>query len=401
VGARVTFEPRQLSVEPGGPGVLQVRVENTGQVVDQFAIDVVGDAAGWAVVEPPAITLLPGREGTAMIRILPPRDPRITSGERPLGIRVQSHEDPQGSVVEEGTISLGAFSDTGAELLPRNSRGHRRAKHEVAVDNRGNAPLQTTITATDPDNLLAFKVQPPVVIVPPGTAGFSRLRVRARKSFWSGPPRQHPFQVQVQPQGQAPIALEGAMIQEGLLAGWVLPVLGGALGLLVLLVGAWFLLLKPAIDSTAKAAVEKPLAQQSAAIADLQNKAAAGGGGGGGGAQASPSPGGGGAAVDNPLGKSTSKRLTQTANSYPVPDKATYSVTDVVFENPNAEKGTIQLRRNNDILLSVNLDNFRDLDYHFVAPLTFGPKEVVQATFNCSTGCGTSAVFLNGYQKGP
>jgi hypothetical protein len=180
----------------------------------------------------------------------------------------------------------------------------------------------------------------------------------------------------------------------------MLPVLGGALGLLVLLVAGWFLLLKPAIDSTAKAAVEKPLAQQSAAIADLQNKAAAGGGGGGG-AQASPSPGGGGAAVDNPLGKSTSKRLTQTANSYPVPDKATYSVTDVVFENPNAEKGTIQLRRNNDILLSVNLDNFRDLDYHFVAPLTFGPKEVVQATFNCSTGCGTSAVFLNGYQKGP
>lgn len=404
VGASVTLDPRQVSVDPGGAATVQVKVQNTGDVVDEFVIDVLGEAGPWSTVVPNTLRLLPGREETASVRIMPPRDAHTAAGERPLGVRVQSHEDPHGSVVEEATLAVGVFSETTAELLPRNSRAHRRARHEVAVDNKGNAPLQAEIAASDPDNLLSFAVSPSPVTVAPGTAGFARVRVRARKSFWTGPPKQRPFQVRVQPMGQAPIPLEGAMIQEGLLAGWVLPAAAAVTAIAVLAAAGWFLLLKPAVQSAAKDAVAQPLAQQSAAVANLQKQQASGGGGGGG---ASPSPSasagaGTGAPGDSPLGKSFSKRLTPGAASYPVPDKATLSITDVFFENPTPEKGTLQLKRNNEVLLTVNLDNFRDLDYHFVAPLTFAAKETVQVNFACTpTPCANSAVFLNGYQKGP
>jgi hypothetical protein len=306
-------------------------------------------------------------------------------------------------VVEEGTISIGAFTDTAAELLPRNSRGHRGARHEVAVDNKGNAPLQVAITANDPDKLLAFKVVPEQLVVSPGRAGFARVRVRSRRLFWTGPPRQHPFQVTVQPAGQAPIPLEGAFVQEGILAGWVLPALGAAAVLGIAAVALWFLVLKPAVQSAAKAAVAQPLAQQSSAIADLQKQA---GGGGGPSPPTTPgvSPGPGGGPPDNVLGKTFSKRLvpqSTASRTYDVPDKATLSVTDVIFENPSAEKGTITLRRGGDILLVVNLDNFRDLDYHFVAPLTFNAKDKLEVVFACSTSCNNAAVLINGYQKGP
>jgi hypothetical protein len=400
VGASVTFEPKQITVEPGAAATIHVKVQNTGQVVDQFLIDVVGDAAPWAKAEPPTLSLLPGREGTAVITIVPPRDARTGAGERPLGIRVQSHEDPEGSVVEEGTISLGAFAETTAELLPRNSRGHRRARHEVAVDNRGNAPLQVSITAGDPDKLLAFRVVPEQLVVAPGNAGFAHVRVRARKLFWTGPPRQAPFHVVVQPAGQAPITVEGAFVQAGILAGWVLPALGAAAALALVAAGLWFLVLKPAVQSAAKAAVAQPLAEQSSAIADIKKQ----GGGttppGGGTATpgATPGPGGG----DGPLGKPFNKRLVlgTTSSTYEVPDKATLSVTDMIFQNPLAQKGTLTVKRNGDTLLVVSLENFRDLDYHFVAPLTFNAKDKLVVDFNCGAGCN-AAVFVNGYQKGP
>jgi hypothetical protein len=399
VGASVTFEPRQVTVEPGAAATIHVKVQNTGQVVDQFLIDVVGDAGPWAKAEPPSLSLLPDREGTTVITIVPPRDARTGAGERPLGIRVQSHEDPEGSVVEEGTISVGAFSETTAELLPRNSRGHRRARHEVAVDNRGNAALQVSITAADPDKLLAFKVVPEQLVVAPGNAGFAHVRVRARKLFWTGPPRQAPFHVVVQPAGQPPITVEGAFVQAGILAGWVLPALGALAAVALVAAGLWFLVLKPAVQSAAKAAVAQPLAEQSSAIADIKKQGGGTSPPGSGTATpgATPGPGGG----DNQLGKSFNKRLVPgTGSTYEVPDKATLSVTDMIFENPNAEKGILRIKRNNDILLVVNLDNFRDLDYHFVAPLTFNAKDKLVIEFQCGS-CGNAAVFVNGYQKGP
>jgi hypothetical protein len=396
VGASVTFEPRQVAVEPGAAATVHVKVQNTGQVVDQFLIDVVGDAGPWAKAEPPTLSLLPGREGTTVITIVPPRDARTGAGERPLGIRVQSHEDPEGSVVEEGTISVGAFSETTAELLPRNSRGHRRARHEVAVDNRGNAPLPVSITAGDPDKLLAFKVVPEQLVVAPGNAGFAHVRVRARKLFWTGPPRQAPFHVVVQPAGQAPITLEGAFVQAGILAGWVLPALGAAAALALVAAGLWFLVLKPAVQSAAKAAVAQPLAEQSSAIADIKKQGSGPPGGTGATPGATPGPGG-----DNALGKPFNKRLTTTSTTFEVPDKQTLSVTDMIFENPSAQKGTLTIRKNTEVLLVVNLDNFRDLDYHFVAPLTFNAKDKLTVEFNCGGGCGSAAVFVNGYLKGP
>jgi hypothetical protein len=37
-----------VTVEPGGEASAEVRVRNTGTVVDQFACNVLGDASAWA-----------------------------------------------------------------------------------------------------------------------------------------------------------------------------------------------------------------------------------------------------------------------------------------------------------------------------------------------------------------
>src|SRR5215472_479562 len=288
MSAVAVLQERTVSVEPGGEAVVRIRVRNTGRVVDQFALQVLGDPAAWAAVDPPALSLFPDTEETATIRFQPPRASSVAAGERPFGVRVVSREDPQAVAVEEGSVVVGFFRETSVDLVPRNSRGSYSASHEVAVDNNGNVPVEVFVRGTDPDAALRFRSRPPGLTIGAGRAGFVRVRVTARSLFLSGPPRSHPFQLQVGSAEQPPITVDGSMVQSPLVSRLVRNV---AVVAALAVVGAlllWVFGVKPAAESAARATVASPLAQQSSAIAALQHQVSAGGGGG-----QTPKPGGG------------------------------------------------------------------------------------------------------------
>lgn len=258
-------------------------------MVDQFAIQVLGDAAVCAVVEPPSLSLFPGAEQTVTVRLRPPRASAVAAGQMPFGIRVVSHED-QGAVVEEGTLSIEAFRQTTAELVPRKLACSRSATHELAVDNNGNVSIEVLVSGSDPDAALSFGFRPPGLAVAPGRAGFVRVRVSPRRTFLTGPPRSLPFQLQVASTGEPPIPVDGSMVQGPLLSRAMRNATLGALAVAAAATLLWFLALEPGIESTAKDAVAAPLARQSAAIAQLQKQAPPGGTGQSGSRGASPSP---------------------------------------------------------------------------------------------------------------
>jgi hypothetical protein len=406
MGAGATLLERSVAVEPGGEATVRVRVHNTGQVVDQFALQVLGAAAEWATIEPPALSLFPGTDEVATVRFRPPRSSAVPAGAVPFGVRVVSHVDPAGAAVEEGTLTVGAFHQLAAELNPRNSRGSRSAVHELAIDNHGNAMVEVAVQGADPDAALGFSLRPTSQAISPGRAGFVRVRVTARRTFLSGQPQSHPFQLQVLPLGQPPVPVDGAMLQGPLVSRTVRNAAGLAALALVAGMLLWFLALKPGIESTARQAVAAPLAQQSAAIAQLQKGAGSGAGGGG----TSPAPavspaattggssGSGGGAAGTPF----ARRLDQSGggkNQYKVPAGTTLSLTDVVFQNPGADHGTVSLQRDGVTLLVENLDNFRDLDYHFVTPLTATANQTIQMTVQCPSGCPSVGITVNGSER--
>src|SRR5262249_24977898 len=97
-----------------------------------------------------------------------------------------------------------------------------------------------------------------------------------------------------------------------------------------------------------------------------------GGGGGPGGRRGRAGGRGGGDAASKPP---FSKRLQVSCGSscdtdFKVPDKKTLAVTDIVLGNPKNAKGTLTVRDNSTVLLVENLDNFRDLDFHFGTPIS-------------------------------
>ena len=395
MGATATLTTKAATVQPGGETSCEIRVRNSGTVVDQFTLEVLGDAAGWAIVEPSTLSLFPGAEAVARIRFKPPKVSSVPARTIPFAVRVRSREDARASMVEEGVVEVGAFNDTFAELIPRTSRGSINARAQLALDNRGNVRVNARLTAADPDRKLNFAISPPGLVAEPGTATFARVKLSPRQRFFLGPIKTLPYKVFVHQDGQAPLAVDGAMIQQGLLPAWLIPAVIGLIALGALLVILWLTFFQPAIKSTAVAAVASPAASLSAAA----SRAAAAGG---------AASSGGVASGSNPIkGDSFSDRISpNTPNPYDPGGQL--AITDLIFENPDANSGTLYFYRvpsggDRRLLLQLRLENFRDLDFHFVSPIVLDKTERLSLVCSPAASGATcnASVYLSGYLKKP
>ena len=423
VGATVTLAVPVVRVEPGQEASVELRLRNAGSVVDEFTLDVLGPAGAWATVEPPTVPLFPGAEGAAKVIFRPPRHATTEAGAITYGVRAESREDPAGSYVEEGTVEVGSFVEPYAELVPRTSRGSRGATHDLAVDNRGNVRLNATVDAADADRLLRFEVTPPSVVVEPGDAGFSKVKVSPVQRFWRGPSKTRPFQLQVTPEGYLPITLDGALLQEAVLPPWFMRAMLVLIAALIAALILWFLVLRPTIQSDIGEAIASPIAElrddTNAALAAAGLPTMATGADDGGPAASpsaapsptpevslepgvtpappTPSPAPVGPFIPG-LGNLVDGSLDGTATS--ISPTGTLFITDLVFSNPNGREGAIVLLRDGQPLLRLRLENFRDLDFHFVTPIVVASGQSLDLSLAC-TGSGTCdpAVYYSGYLR--
>jgi len=432
MGASASLSTSEVTVAPGAEASVDLKVRNTGTVVDQFTFSPIGTASGWIQVDPPQVSLFPGAEETVRVTFRPPRVSTTLAGPTPFAVKVGSREDPDGSTVEEGVVTVDPFDDRAVELNPRTNRGRRSAKYELALDNRGNTKVSGRFVGNDPDDNVTFDFDPPAVGAEPGTAAFTRLKVKPRKTFFRGQPQTRQFQILVEEDGKPPLAVDGAMLQEQILPPWLWKAVLAILAALLLLFVLYQTLLKPRIESTAKTAAQastedlenrvneaiKPVTGEtvpaSTAPANLTPPGVTGGGAetttgtgtGTGATTTTPTGTGTGTGTVSTLGNPIDFRLATTAapggsnsRSFQVPAGSTFSMTDIVLQNPNGDTGRLRILRDGDVLLETALENFRDLDYHFVSPFIFGENKNVTLQLTCLTAgggnadCGAAATF--------
>ncbi|MEY9893121.1 hypothetical protein ABIA31_006799 [Catenulispora sp. MAP5-51] len=274
MGVSVVFEGGSdaadaVEVVPGEEAVCVLRLENTGMVVDQILLDVLGAAAEWASVEPAQVNLLPGATEQVRVRFRPPRSAGLAPGDVAFGVRAMSTEDPEGSRIEEGTVKVGGFGDLAARLIPTNASGRRKARFRLVVENRGNRSERLRVEGMDPAVKLGFRIRPAVFVAAPGTATFVRLRAVPRKTFFKGTNRTLPFEAEVHSEQGDTAKAEGVMLEKQTLPEWVLPFLGISLAVAGVLLALWFAVLRPVVHSAATAS-------NAAASAAAQAKNAAG-----------------------------------------------------------------------------------------------------------------------------
>lgn len=428
-----------LTVEPGRETTCELSLSNTGTIVEQFSIMVLGDAAGWVRAEPPVVSMFPGAQQTVTLHFAPPRDHTTLAGELPFAIKVVPTNEPQESVTEEGAVTVGSFTDVGAELLPRNPTGRVIGRQRLAIDSRGNTPLPVAFSALDASDALRFAFRPPRITAAPGAAHFVRIGIKPRHRFWRGADQLKPYKVTVIAEGERPLVLDGQFKQRALIPKWVVALIG----LLILAVLAWYFILKPAVHDTAVNANKAALAAQQQQTNSLKSQVSTAQ------SQASSANNKANAAIAASTGKPTSttssttsttvKKPTTTTTAQPVTVAATpttipppvtsptdgrleavagpgataraqtvqiasgttLTVTDLIVQNVSGSAGTARIERLvpgqpvQDLLIE-NLSNLTDQEFTFNTPLVFTHDQQLQLRVDCAgdqTACDVGLLY--------
>ncbi|MFD9370382.1 hydrolytic protein [Streptomyces sp. NPDC060020] len=412
-----------VSVTPGGTASTSLTVRNDSDIVEAYRLEVVGDCAAWATVEPERVSLYPGTSETVTIRLAPPRSPQVRAGDVPLAVRVLPTEHPEAVRVPETTVHVEEFREVRAESAPKRRRGWLRGRYRLAVRNEGNCPVQLGFTPAQPGEELKFAFTPATQKLEPGESAEVGLRVRTGKPVWFGTPVTWPFtvdvaEVEVRDAGAAGaggreegaerpeaervrVPLDAEFVQIPIFPRWLLAVLAALLALLL----AWFLLVRPAVRSTAKEAAEavqkKPtpsadLNGQTPVTGDGKQPAGGGkgtqpgaGGTGTGTGTGTGSGGGGGgtggggqqssATIDLQTGAGQSKTGT-----YTVPAGKAFGITDIVVANFQGDEGVVTIDFGDRKITTIALETFRNQDYHWVTPISITESQTVTVQVTCA-----------------
>lgn len=378
MGATLTLSEQAITAVPGGTAVLTAWVMNTGAAVDEVVVSVEGDAASWAVVEPSSVVLFPGAQGEVAVTFRVPEGPRARPGPAPFAVRAVGSAD-QTATRAEGLIEVAAYAEASLSLRPEVLHGAKRASGSLIVENRGNARAELHLSGTGEH--LSVTVEPSLLLVGPGEVVSAIVTVTPDRSFLRGPGERLPFTVVAEGAEHPRISVAGTMAQRARLPQGGAGVLAGLLVLALLLPLAWFGALRPLVRREAEREVARA------------NPSAIGAGSGRPGA-GTPS-GVGGSPIDG--------RLFLTGpgqTSFTVPKDRTLRVTDIVLQNPAANTGLLRVKRGEDVLLEVGLENFRSQDFHFVTPITIPSEQKLVLEAQCTgaaagggTGCTPSALF--------
>ncbi len=423
MAATVSLSDETLEIVPGETGRCEIAIKNTGSLVDQFSISLVGAPKDWVTIEPPVVNLMPAASATAAVVFAPPRSSEVVAGTHAFGVRVGSREEPAASVVEEGSVEVAPFQEIVAELVPGKRRARRRTKFRLAVDNLGNSPTAVQISLEDPDDELALETATPTIVTEPGTATIVKIRAAPHRRFLRGQPKMLPFQVVTRAGGEEPVKVAGVVQQEQLIPKWLLPAIAACAVLVVAAIGFWYALLKPAVETVATEQTQEQVAkaetaaskataaaQQAGAAATVARQAAG---------LETPSPGSKPSAASSakptakpspapgkPSGTPAPKgplsfRIATNAKvvtdgsftdfKYTAPDKRSkVDIADLVLQNPRGDTGILRISIGEDVVLETGLANFRDLDYHYLEPLHANPGQPVVVSVNCAApGTGT------------
>jgi len=184
---------------------------------DSLGFEVLGEAATWSWVVPPAEPVSNG-EVVARVVTRPPKASSPVAGTSALRVRVRVKGDAGAEAEAEASLTIAPFADLHASLSPVVAEGRVVGDYELTVENRGNSP-STVAVSTDGDTTLSVQPGSQSFLAPAGQASRVKVRVRSRRRVLRGQPVVRRFQLNLRAGTNPPVRVAGELHQRAVLAG--------------------------------------------------------------------------------------------------------------------------------------------------------------------------------------
>jgi hypothetical protein len=354
VSVQAWFTHDDVDVEPGNTLTLSLTVQNLGEATETYSVVPAGLSASWTSVRRGNLTLFGGSLEVIDVEISPPLLPTTTAGPTSVAVRIIPTSTEDDAIVAEAIIGVQPFDDCRIVTLQPIQRSRRRATFEFMVENHGNSVASARLLLVDSTNRVDGGFDPPAVGVAPGATSLVRLKAHATGLKFRRHLRTLNFEVEAQRQGHANASAPLALVQPPTIpVGGIARVIGVAavLGAAAL---AWFGLVKPTIEDSARSEVDQRVAELAPTVDP-----------------ANPTPTTTDPAVVVDPGTDTGGEptffrlsvvpaLTETADeSASIPAGEQFDLTDLRIENPYNDGGVATLLINGEPAFVWSLQNIR------------------------------------------
>jgi len=222
---RVVLSHRELQIEPGQKGELVVTVQNLGEIVDQYSIEIDGLRPGWYSIPVSEVSLFPQDQDTVRISLHPPAGSESKAGNYDFNVRVTSREMPTERTSVQATLVIRSIVAFQLGLSPERKSTTKEGVFQVRLANPGNVDLDVDLEATDPEEGCLYRFEPRSVPIHAGQSKQVSLVVMPKKGPPRGQVKRYDFTVKATPRA-APMqakAVVGQLEHKALLPRWVVP----------------------------------------------------------------------------------------------------------------------------------------------------------------------------------
>lgn len=155
---KASLSSTQLKLQMGGvPEITSLLLQNMGEIVDKFIVDVEGIEADWYSRSASSMALMPQTTEPVQISFQVPKKKGIKARNYPFAISVKSQTKPEDVTILNGSIDVLPFVDYKLKVAPYRVTCRRKGTFRVGLSNMGTSDARIVLDATDLDEGLNFK----------------------------------------------------------------------------------------------------------------------------------------------------------------------------------------------------------------------------------------------------
>jgi hypothetical protein len=218
----VQLNTNQVTMEPGGaPFELVTTVQNLGDVVDQYTVELTGLEREWFTASVTSVGIFPGDREQVRIQLHPPKRPGLRAGAYPFRINVRSRGDTLQESAD-GVLQVRGMAVYRVDITPRRLTARGKGSFKVQIANTGNADVKLALDGRDAENACRIDFPEPEPLVTAGNKKEVSVRVRPNKRPWVGPEKAYDFTVTARPQdaGGEPQTVAAQFTHKPLFGSW-------------------------------------------------------------------------------------------------------------------------------------------------------------------------------------
>ena len=185
---RATVQPDHLRAEPGEEVQAAIEVQNAGQVVDAYSVQVVGLDFDWYQLSTSRVSLFPGDNEVVNLTIRPPAGCEAIAKSYQLAITVASSVSLGEETRVDAVLEVAPSYTFDLEIRPEKATG-AVGHYNLSITNTGNAPIAFDLEGSDPEGFCRCSFQPSVPEVAPGEKADVAVTVKPGRRPFLDPPR--------------------------------------------------------------------------------------------------------------------------------------------------------------------------------------------------------------------